>query len=140
MNLNKRLIIAALAATGALGAGVARAHEADVQWAVTIGAPIYAQSAPAYTRSAPVYGWTAPIYAEPAPVYQRPRYHQPTRWDRDGDGIPNRYDSVYNPIWDRDGDGIPNRYDRFDNSRHDRDGHGVPDRFDRHDGPRWRDR
>jgi len=140
MNLNKRLIIAALAATGALGAGVAQAHEADVQWAVTIGAPIYAQSAPAYTRSAPVYGWTAPIYAEPAPMYQRPRYHQPTRWDRDGDGIPNRYDPVYNPIWDRDGDGIPNRYDRFDNSRHDRDGHGVPDRFDRHDGPRWRDR
>jgi hypothetical protein len=29
----------------------------------------------------------------------------PTRRDRDGDGIPNRYDT------DRDGDGVPNRYD-----------------------------
>ncbi len=38
--------------------------------------------------------------------------------DRDGDGVPNRYDR------DRDGDGVPNRYDR------DRDGDGVPNRFD----------
>jgi len=28
------------------------------------------------------------------------------RWDRDHDGVPNRYDR------DRDGDGVPNRYDR----------------------------
>jgi hypothetical protein len=46
----------------------------------------------------------------------------PTRWDRDGDGIPNRYDRVYNPRWDRDGDGIPNRYDRHDDTRRGRDG------------------
>ena len=42
---------------------------------------------------------------------------RPTRWDRDGDGIPNRYDRVYNPRWDRDGDGVPNRYDRHPNRR-----------------------
>ena len=44
-------------------------------------------------------------------------YRAPTRWDRDGDGVPNRDDRVYNPRWDRDGDGVPNRYDRHDNSR-----------------------
>ncbi len=48
------------------------------------------------------------------------RWHmQPGGWDRDGDGIPNRYDK------DKDGDGIGNRHDR------DRDGDGVPNRHDR---------
>jgi hypothetical protein len=43
------------------------------------------------------------------------------RGDRDGDGVPNRYDR------DRDGDGIPNRADRG----RDRDRDSVPDRYDR---------
>jgi len=43
---------------------------------------------------------------------------------RDGDGMPNRYDRVYNPRWDRDGDGVPNRYDRHDHTRYGRDGRG----------------
>jgi len=34
-------------------------------------------------------------------------YAPPPRWDRDADGIPNRYDR------DMDGDGVPNRFDRF---------------------------
>jgi len=38
-------------------------------------------------------------------------YDRRTRWDRDGDGIPNRYDRV------RDGDGVPNRFDRFPDNR-----------------------
>ena len=73
---------------------------------------------PAYgasVYSAPVY--SAPVYRQPQGIYAPVRghyYRQPTRWDRDGDGIPNRYDRVYNPRWDRDGDGIPNRYDRHD--------------------------
>ena len=64
-------------------------------------------------------------------VRHRPgHYYRPARWvdyggrwqyrpvawhpgDRDGDGIPNRYDR------DRDGDGVPNRYDRLpDNPRY----------------------
>ena len=45
--------------------------------------------------------------------------YQARRWDRDRDGIPNRYDR------DRDNDGVPNQYDR------DRDGDGVPNRYDR---------
>ena len=60
-------------------------------------------------------------------------YTQPTRYDRDGDGVPNRYDRLYNPAWDRDGDGIPNRNDRYDNRRHDRDGDGIPNSQDRYD-------
>lgn len=52
--------------------------------------------------------------------------------DRDGDGVPNRFDR------DRDGDGIPNRFDnrpnrpnrQFVQTRRDWDGDGVPNRFD----------
>jgi len=131
---------AALALTGTLGTSMAQAHGSDeVQWSVTIGSqvgtPMYGRQAPVYVEPARVYTRPAPVYLEPAVVYARPwhrdhGYRQPTRWDRDGDGIPNRLDPVYNPRWDRDGDGIPNRYDRHDNLRHDRDSDG---------GPNWRD-
>ena len=117
---SKTLIVSAIALTAALGAGVAQAYgRDDVQWSVTIGAPIYSQ--PVYSQ--PVYA-PEPVIVQPAPVYAPAygygyqHYRQPTRWDRDGDGIPNRYDRVYNPRWDRDGDGIPNRYDRYDNRAH----------------------
>jgi hypothetical protein len=113
----RNILVAALALTGALSAGLAQARD-DVQWSVTIGAPVYTQ--PVYAQ--PVYRHAAPVYVAPAPVYDYGRYQQPTRWDRDGDGIPNRVDPVYNPRWDRDGDGIPNRYDRWDNLRHQREG------------------
>ena len=120
--LSKKLIVVALSITGALGAGVAQARGHDeVQWSITIGAPF----------GAPVYSQPYPVYERSVPVY---RYQQPSRWDRDGDGIPNRYDRVYNPRWDRDDDGIPNRCDHYDNVRHDRDGDGVPNWQDRHDG------
>jgi hypothetical protein len=98
----KQLLIAGLALAGALSAGVAQARErADVQWSVTIGAPAYGG----------YYGSPAPLVVQPArgdgyrDGYRE--YHRPTRWDIDGDGIPNRYDRVYNPRWDRNGDGIP---------------------------------
>lgn len=112
MSKSKVLITAALALVGTLGVGMAQAHD-DVRWSVTIGAPAYSQSyVPAYARPVPAYMQPAPVYVVPAPVYRHHGYTEPTRWDRDGDGIPNRYDRVYNPRWDRDGDGIPNRYDR----------------------------
>ena len=73
------------------------------------------------------FGGCLRLYRDHGPAFVAPRYYghsayrsAPTRWDRDGDGIPNRYDRVYNPRWDRDGDGIPNRYDRYDNSRYGR--------------------
>jgi Excalibur calcium-binding domain len=79
-----------------------------------------------------------PAIVRPAPVLVQPAvrhargYQHPTRWDRDGDGIPNRHDRLYNPRWDRDGDGIPNQHDRFDNRHHDHDGDGIPNRYERH--------
>jgi hypothetical protein len=138
MSKTRFAIAAALTLVAALGTGVAQARDADVQWSVTIGSP-------AYGHPQPVYG--VPVYRQPAPVYhQRPaypmqRYQQPTRWDSDGDGIPNRHDRLYNPRWDVDGDGIPNRHDRYDRNdspRWDRDRDGVPNRYDRHDNNPWR--
>jgi PXPV repeat (3 copies) len=132
-------IVPALALAGALGAGAAQARDADVSWSVTIGSPnVYARPAPVLVAPPPVvYHRPAPVMVVPQPVY----YREPTHWDRDGDGIPNRYDRVYNPVWDRDGDGIPNRYERRAHpyrgyGDHDRD--GVPNRWDRYDHNPWR--
>jgi hypothetical protein len=131
MSKTRFAMAAALALTAALGAGMAHARGGDVQWSVTIGAPVYVP--------APVYRQPAPVYHQPPPVYYpQVRYQTPTYWDRDGDGIPNRYDRVYNPAWDVDGDGIPNRHDARYRPRWDHDGDGVPNRYDRHDHNPWR--
>ncbi|WP_395704156.1 hypothetical protein [Aquabacterium sp.] len=114
----KQLVMAALTLAGLAAAGASQAH--GVQWSVSIGLPVPAVVLPRPVVVAepvvvpqPVYG-AQPVYV-PQPVYapyHRAHYYQhPTRWDADGDGIPNRYDRVYNPRWDRDGDGVPNRYD-----------------------------
>ena len=127
---SKQLVVGTLVLAGALASGLAQARSGDdVQWSVTIGSPI---ELPVYRQPYPVY--TQPVQVVPVQRYPRHAYQQPTRWDRDGDGIPNRYDRVYNPRWDRDGDGVPNRYDHRDGSRHDRDGDGVPNWQDRNDG------
>jgi hypothetical protein len=55
------------------------------------------------------------VYTRPTWVNDNGRWHLYrgawARGDRDGDGIPNRYDNVNNRRGDRDRDGIPNRYD-----------------------------
>ncbi|NRF65617.1 hypothetical protein HLB44_01335 [Aquincola sp. S2] len=135
---SKLFIAGALAVAGVLGTGVARAGHADVRWSVTIGTPM-----PVYTVPAPVYAYPAPVYVQPRLVYHEPSYRpwygdpyrrshghhryyrEPTHWDRDGDGIPNHRDRVYNPRWDIDGDGVPNRHDR------DVDGDGIPNWHER---------
>ena len=133
MSSRKLVIVAGLALAAALSAGVAQARDRnDVQWSVTIGAPF---GVPQYSQPYPVYSQPYPAYSQRH--YQPRAYQQPTRWDRDGDGIPNRHDPVYNPRWDRDGDGIPNRHDRDDrndHARYDRDGDGIPNWQDRNDG------
>lgn len=136
MNKTRLLATAALALTGALGVGAAQAA-ADVSWSVTIGShgPVF--PAPPIFRPAPVIVHPVPAVrpyypvVHPAPDYHR-GYRQPTRWDRDGDGVPNRHDRLYNPRWDRDGDGVPNQHDRYDNRHRDRDGDGIPNRYERH--------
>ena len=144
MSSRKLVIVTGLALAATLSAGVAQARDRnDVQWSVTIGAPI---GMPLYSQPYPVYSQPYPVYGQPYPTYSQrhyqPRaYQQPTRWDRDGDGIPNRRDSVYNPRWDRDGDGIPNwqdRNNRNEPARYDRDGDGIPNWQDRNDGRRGR--
>ena len=128
----KKLAIVSVALAGVLAAASVEARgRDDVQFSVTIGNPLWA------VQPVPVYrpGFVAPAYGH---GYARhDSYREPTRWDRDGDGIPNRYDRVYSPRWDRDGDGVPNRYDRYDNRRQDRDRDGIPDRFDRRDDRRY---
>ena len=133
MRSNKPLILVLVAAAAALSAGLAQARDqADVQWSVTFGSnsdrvPVYAPQ-PVFVRPAPA------VIVQPAPVHYR--YREPTYWDRDGDGIPNRQDRFYNPRWDVDGDGIPNRSDRFYNppryggGGYDRDHDGIPNRND----------
>lgn len=104
---SKIFTAAALAVVGLTGAGFAQAHT-SVQWQVTIGGPV---AVPVYEQPRPVY---APRVYGPPPAVVVPvprRYSHPTRWDVDGDGIPNRHDAVYNPVRDRDGDGIRNRCD-----------------------------
>lgn len=127
--MHRVLATAALATIGAFGTTEAEAH-ADVQWSVTIGSPFYAP--------APVY-WPAPVYRAPAPARGH-GYHQPQRWDRDGDGIPNRHDRLYNPRWDRDGDGIPNRHDRHPYGGHGwQGGHNGGGWQGGHNGGSWND-
>jgi hypothetical protein len=105
----KTLAVTALAAAGALGTGLAQARS-DVHWSVSIGIP-----APVYLEPAPVVYMPRPVYqVQPVPVYggyQRD-YRYPTRWDRDADGVPDRYERPRGRHWDRDRDGVPNRHDR----------------------------
>lgn len=146
----KKLMLVALACV--LGTGLAQARDgADVQWSVTIGGPIGGLvGGLVYSQPYPVYRQPYPVYMQPSPAYSRHVGRQVTHWDRDGDGIPNRFDRVYNPRWDRDGDGISKHHDRHDrhvrhdsHDRHDgrgadRDGDGIPNWQDRYDGrPGW---
>ena len=66
--------------------------------------------------------------ARPGYVYREPRWvehnghwrYQASRWDHDGDGIPNRRDPTPNGGHggDRDHDGVPNRYDSHPDNPH----------------------
>jgi hypothetical protein len=103
-------VVLALAASPALA-------RTDVE--VNIGVPgVFVQPAPVYVQPRPVYVEPAPVYVRPAPMYVQPQpvYVQPPpfyagrpewrehRWrehqwrehqwrrDRDGDGVPNRFD------------------------------------------------
>ena len=91
MNASK-LAIVAIAFAGTLAAAAAQAHgRDDVRFSVAIGAPFVAPVGPVVV---------------PAPVV---RYER--RYDaRIADRTPTR--------WDVDGDRIPNRDDRFDNRKH----------------------
>lgn len=121
-----KALAAAVFAIGALcAAGLAQART-DVHWSVSIGlplVPVYVEPVPAAVYVPPpppprVYVQPMPVYVPaPPPVYG---YRYPTRWDRDADGVPDRYEH--------------RRSGRH--ADHDRD--GVPDRYDRRPGDPWR--
>lgn len=134
----KKPFVLALAAAAVLVTGAAHAGS-NVFWSIGISAPpigTVISNAPGYYAPAPVYAYPPPIVYTPAPrvyyppqvVYERPVpiYHQGQRrqWDRDRDGIPDRYDRYDNrqdrngQVRDRDRDGIPDRYDRRDDRRY----------------------
>lgn len=77
------------------------------------GGPVYSTT-PYYSSGSVYYGNTVPYTVQPAPtyIYGRGVYERRGRGyrDRDGDGIPNRFDR------DRDGDGVPNRFDARPNN------------------------
>ena len=136
MNFSKRIAITVLGLAGGLTASVAQARP-NVDVSVHIGSPGFVFGLP--LPPVPHVVVTPSRSYVPAPVYGHGGYHAPAHnhgrgyGDRDRDGIPNRYDRVYNPRWDRDGDGIPNRYDRHPYHAQGHHGRG-------HDGvPNWRD-
>lgn len=109
MNRIARLSIATgLVSLAALGASAA---SAQVWGSVSInlpGPPVAVLPAP------PVYVRPAPVYVHPAPrahgyAYGRDNYY------RHGHGHYDRRD-YRGARWDRDGDGVPNRYDRRPNN------------------------
>jgi hypothetical protein len=106
--MKKRLAVVAAVLSGAvlwLAAAPAMAR-ADVS--LNIGIPgVYVQPAPVYVQEPPVYVRSRPTYGSPRHYREReyrrqwrddrgPRHHRghmSHRRDRDGDGVPNRYDS-----------------------------------------------
>lgn len=102
--LSARPLLAAAIAVGAMAAGSAAQARPDVHVSIGLGAPGgYVQPAPVYVQPQPVYVQPAPVYVHPRPVYHEPRYRYERRgpWgDRDGDGVPNRFDRApRNPYW-----------------------------------------
>lgn len=72
------------------------------------GAPSYGYGQPGtvYVQPGPVYVQPGPVYVQPRPLYRdewRERHwhdhRQGPRWDRDGDGVPNRHDRRPNNPW-----------------------------------------
>jgi hypothetical protein len=138
--MNRKFIVvpAALALLGSLAVTTAQARGPDVQWSVTVGAPVVTLPLPVLRLPVPAPVVLVPAYPRDYPRvhphdFPRGGYREPTWWDVDGDGIPNRYDRVYNPVWDRNGDGIPDHRGYRVRPFGDRDHDGVPNRYDRRD-------
>ena len=140
---------AAAAAFGTATIAAAPFSPADAQVTVTFGAPPPPPPYEAIPPARPGHVWAPGHYrlvndryvwtpgswqvARPGYVYVPDRWerywdngrerwrYQASRWDRDGDGIPNRhdmYDNRKDQAWgDKDRDGIPNAVDTYDNRR-----------------------
>ena len=116
--MKKSLITFAGAAAAMLAFVAAPAH-ADARVHLNIGLPgVYVGSPGYYAQPGYVYTQPGYVYYGQHNYYPQHNYHSQhdynrghrRGWDRDRDGIPNRYDR------DRDGDGVRNRYDRRPNN------------------------
>ena len=106
----KKLAVTLIAAGGLLAGSLAvpayAAHFGDSGYSANRGYSGYSGD-PRYAYSGdPRYGYSGHSGYPRYPA----QYDRRARWDRDGDGVPNRYDR------DRDGDGVPNWADRFPNN------------------------
>ena len=101
-----------LAASLLCGAGMIASAPASAQpahFSFRVGDVAIGYSDGYYDRSNRWHRWHHAREREWYRVNYRDRYHA-RRYDRDRDGIPNRFDR------DRDGDGVPNRYDSRPNN------------------------
>ena len=81
----------AAAAAMTLAAPAAHARtDASIYLNIGGGAPAYyGYAQPGYVYSQPAYVYSQPTYVYPQPYYGGHRHY---RRDRDGDGVPNRFD------------------------------------------------
>lgn len=104
----KSIAMAAVVLGGVAAATAAQARS-DVVLSIGLNAPYgYVQPAPVYVAPQPVYVQPRPVYVQPQTIYYgygQPRYYYESRhgyrhrhggWDRDRDGVPNRYDRAPN--------------------------------------------
>lgn len=135
MRSKSRWIATSMVLGGALlTAGQAQAAHDDVQWSVHAATPGVVVQAPQAHAGPHRHGHEPRQFRDARDVrHGAVAYVQPTRWDRDGDGIPNHRDRHHNPRWDVDGDGVPNRRDNAYTPPWDVDGDGRPNWQDRHD-------
>ena len=69
-----------------------------------------------YVQPAPVYVQERPVYVQPRPYYGDREYRREYRREWRDDRGPRHDRGRYSPRRDRDGDGVPNRYDRRPNN------------------------
>ena len=106
----KKMSIALVAAGGTALALLAGTAHADARVHLHIGVPVYTQPSYVYTQPGYVYAQPGYVYSQPGYGYYHRPHHRGRGYDRDRDGVPNRYDR------DRDGDGVPNRWDHRPNN------------------------
>ncbi len=130
--LTRKFALTLTLLAGALAAGAAQAGGPELQWSLTLFTPTIRLPGHVVLPLPPIpVPSVAVVQPSPYTVYVDPRYDGGDqrgygRGDADLDGIPDRRDPGYNPRWDRDGDGVPNRYEaRPDDPRYSRHWHGA---------------
>jgi len=109
--------IAAALATGALLFATPAQARTSINLSIGTGVP-YGYAQPGYIYSQPSYVYSQPsyVYSQPSYVYTQPSYvyTQPSYIYYDNGGHRRHYNR--GALRDRDGDGVPNRFDRRPNN------------------------